>query len=128
MRCYACVALLLTLLTCACQGGAPRTRARAVRANRAHVVPSIPGGDGASPLDERSPVAIENELVGTDAYGLQHPAYSHELEGYASASSVGAGEELRVFINVDRAQSVGWELSASATTTGAAPVASTVVR
>jgi streptogramin lyase len=53
-----------------------------------------------------SPIKIENRLRGTSAYTLTRPALTNEVEGYASDSSVAAGETLRIYVSVSRAQGV----------------------
>jgi DNA-binding beta-propeller fold protein YncE len=53
-----------------------------------------------------SPITIENRLPGSDAYQLTKPALGGEVEGYASSTSVTAGDALQVFVNVSRAQGV----------------------
>src|SRR5450432_3525986 len=47
-----------------------------------------------------SPITIENRLLGSGAYVLTNPALDHEVEGYASETSVAAGETLSVSVNV----------------------------
>jgi streptogramin lyase len=53
-----------------------------------------------------SPIKLENRLTGTSAYTLTRPALTNEVEGYASDSSVAAGETLRIYVNVSKAQGV----------------------
>ncbi len=73
---------------------------------------------GRQPLDDGGPdlsraasaVELENRRPGTDDYGLQNPANAHQLEGYASSSSVMPGGSIRLFVNVDAAQGVRWDL------------------
>lgn len=57
-----------------------------------------------------SPVAAENCLAGTADWRLKNAAAQHEVEGYASAVSAAAGDEIALFVNVDHAQRVRWEL------------------
>jgi hypothetical protein len=45
-----------------------------------------------------SPIALENARLGTSHWVLTDPA-DHEVEGYASATSVQRGEPLRLYIN-----------------------------
>jgi hypothetical protein len=66
--------------------------------------PSVHRRAIARPID--TPITAENRLPGSDAYVLSKPALAAEVEGYASAVSVVAGETLGVFVNVARAQNV----------------------
>jgi hypothetical protein len=45
-----------------------------------------------------NPITVENALPGTDRWQLTHTA-SSDIEGFASATSVAAGEELRIYVN-----------------------------
>jgi DNA-binding beta-propeller fold protein YncE len=62
-------------------------------------------------LEARAPSAIEleNQLPGTDSIALQQPAGA-EVAAYVSPSSVAAGEQVQLFVNVDHDQDVRWEL------------------
>ena len=66
--------------------------------------PSVHRRAVARPVD--TPITAENRLPGSAGYVLSKPALSAEVEGYASAVSVVAGETLSVFVNVTRAQGV----------------------
>jgi len=46
-----------------------------------------------------NPVQVENRRVGTTEWVLNRPARSHEIEGYASATSVNRGDTLKLFVN-----------------------------
>lgn len=46
-----------------------------------------------------SPVHVENRKPGTTEWVLTHPALHHEIEGYASLTSVNRGNELKLFVN-----------------------------
>lgn len=46
-----------------------------------------------------NPVARENALPGTESWRLQNPALEHEIEGYASAGSVAAGETISFHVS-----------------------------
>ena len=56
-----------------------------------------------------SPIQLENQLPGSDSLALQHPAGT-QVAAYVSPSSVAAGEQVRLFVNVDHDQDVHWEL------------------
>jgi hypothetical protein len=56
-----------------------------------------------------SPVELENQLPGSDSIALQKPARA-EVAAYLSPSSVAAGEQVRLLVNVDHDQDVRWEL------------------
>jgi len=58
--------------------------------------PALATGDSTLPLN---PVQIENRKPGTSAWILAKPARNHEIEGYASATSVNQGETIRFYIN-----------------------------
>lgn len=58
--------------------------------------PALATGDSTLPLN---PVQIENRKPGTGAWILTKPARHHEIEGYASATSVNRGEPLRFYVN-----------------------------
>lgn len=69
--------------------------------------PPTPLPDGSVP-DVSSPdvdaatgnvIVDENAQPGTDAWRLTSPATAREIEGYASATSVAAGETLKVFVS-----------------------------
>ena len=55
-------------------------------------------------------IADENQLPGTTWWGLDDPAFKHEVEGYASAVSAIAGQTITLHVNVDQAKLVRWEL------------------
>jgi streptogramin lyase len=111
-------------LALACRGELQR------RADAGHTPPALDAalafdaatsGDAAAPADaapdsaavdaprEPSPIQLENQLPGTDSLALQHPA-STQVAAYVSPSSVAAGEQVRLFVNVDHDQDVHWEL------------------
>jgi hypothetical protein len=46
-----------------------------------------------------SPVQTENALPGTADWKLSKPATRHEIEGYASATSVNRGDTIQLFVN-----------------------------
>jgi hypothetical protein len=50
-------------------------------------------------LAAQNPVQTENALAGTTAWQLTNPATNHEIEGYASLTSVNAGSQLSFFVN-----------------------------
>ncbi len=58
--------------------------------------PALATGESTLPLN---PVQIENRKPGTGAWILTKPARNHEIEGYASATSVNRGETLRFYVN-----------------------------
>lgn len=51
------------------------------------------------PIEQHSPVSIENQKAGTANWAITKPARYHEIEGYASATSVNRGETIRLFVN-----------------------------
>jgi hypothetical protein len=46
-----------------------------------------------------NPVQIENAKPGTSSWQLSNPATNHEIEGYASATSVNVGDQIDLFVN-----------------------------
>src|SRR5258705_12396645 len=52
-----------------------------------------------APLASPSPVSLENQRTGTSRWGLQNPALSHEMEGYAEAASVEPGDTLGLHVS-----------------------------
>jgi hypothetical protein len=65
--------------------------------------------DGGDSTAQPSPIALENQLPGSDGLsGLKE--HSGQLSAYASAASVAAGESLQVFVHVDHDQDVQFEL------------------
>jgi len=46
-----------------------------------------------------NPIQTENALPGTTDWGLTNPAANHEIEGYASATSVNRGSQISFFVN-----------------------------
>ena len=73
------------------------------------VAPAPPGDDGGADAGGRdggpdagpakNPVTGENQLPGTEDWMLASPATNREIEGYASATSVGAGGTIRFFVS-----------------------------
>jgi hypothetical protein len=57
-----------------------------------------------------SPIRRENELTGSDGFGLGQPALAAEVEAYSCPTSVVAGDTVDVFVNVMQAQGVRFEL------------------
>lgn len=58
--------------------------------------PALATGDSTLPLN---PVQIENRKPGTGAWILTKPARNHEIEGYASSTSVNRGETIRFYVH-----------------------------
>src|SRR5262245_51665270 len=58
-----------------------------------------PGLASGSPAEQQSPISIENQKAGTTDWIITRPAGHHEIEGYASATSVNRGETIRLFVN-----------------------------
>lgn len=58
--------------------------------------PALATGESTLSLN---PVQIENRQPGTGAWVLTKPARNHEIEGYASSTSVNRGETLRFYVN-----------------------------
>ena len=48
-----------------------------------------------------NPTQIENSKPGTTAWQLSNPAKDHEIEGYASLTSVNRGESIGLFVNTE---------------------------
>lgn len=48
---------------------------------------------------KNNPTIIENKKNGTTEWQLTNPAIKHEIEGYASLTSVNRGEEIKLFVN-----------------------------
>ena len=46
-----------------------------------------------------NPVIIENQKIGSDNWHLTNPATKHEIEGYASLTSVNRGSQIKLFVN-----------------------------
>ena len=55
------------------------------------------GGDGASP----NPIVLENRKSGTTSWIISTPARRHEIEGYASATSVNRGDSIKLFVHTE---------------------------
>lgn len=47
----------------------------------------------------QNPIFTENQLPGTRNWQLTNPAKNREIEGYASATSINRGEEIKLFVN-----------------------------
>lgn len=60
------------------------------------ISPALATGQSTAPLN---PVQIENRKPGTNAWILAKPARNHEIEGYASATSVNQGETIRFYVH-----------------------------
>src|SRR5215469_13109259 len=54
---------------------------------------------GTKPSWALNPIQIENSLPGTTDWHLVSPASNHEIEGYASLTSVNAGGQIKFFVN-----------------------------
>ncbi|GAC1433263.1 MAG: hypothetical protein NVSMB68_05740 [Thermoanaerobaculia bacterium] len=50
-----------------------------------------------------NPTFLENLKPGTAAWQPRHPAVNHEIEGYASRTSVNRGEDIELFVNTPEA-------------------------
>ena len=46
-----------------------------------------------------NPITIENQKTGSDNWHLNNPATNHEIEGYASLTSVDRGSQIELFVN-----------------------------
>ncbi|MDJ0773789.1 MAG: hypothetical protein QNJ49_10250 [Mastigocoleus sp. MO_167.B18] len=46
-----------------------------------------------------NPIIIENQKTGSDNWHLNNPAKNHEIEGYASLTSVDRGSQIELFVN-----------------------------
>lgn len=58
--------------------------------------PALATGTSTFPLN---PIQIENRQAGTSAWILTRPASNHEIEGYASATSINQGEVIRFYVH-----------------------------
>jgi len=56
-------------------------------------------GAAYGPAQAANPVQTENALAGTSAWRLTNPALNHELEGYASLTSVNRGSSIKFFVS-----------------------------
>lgn len=56
-----------------------------------------------------NPIVVENRLPGSEGWRLTRPAEGHEVEGYASKTSVAPGEPFELRVNVAAAHAVAWE-------------------
>jgi hypothetical protein len=61
-----------------------------------------------------NPIQLENAKAGTTSWQLSNPAVNHEIEGYASRTSLNRGEQISFFVNTAAASytlevfRVGW--------------------
>ncbi|WZF17432.1 N,N-dimethylformamidase beta subunit family domain-containing protein [Nostoc sp. UHCC 0302] len=55
--------------------------------------------DVPTPRLRNNPISIENQKTGTFDWQLTNPAIRHEIEGYASLTSVNRGNEIKLFVN-----------------------------
>jgi hypothetical protein len=46
-----------------------------------------------------NPIQVENAKAGSSSWQLTNPATNHEIEGYASATSVNAGDQINFYVN-----------------------------
>jgi hypothetical protein len=53
------------------------------------------------PPEPQNPTAEENAKQGTDEWTLQNPAVGHEIEGYASLTSVDAGDSIALYVSTN---------------------------
>lgn len=60
------------------------------------ISPALATGQSTAPLN---PIQIENRKPGTSDWILAKPARNHEIEGYASATSVNQGETIRLYVH-----------------------------
>ena len=58
--------------------------------------PALASGNA---IEGLNPIQVENRRAGTTEWVLNRPARSHEIEGYASATSVNRGDTLKLFVN-----------------------------
>ncbi len=61
---------------------------------------SGPGNSG-SGSSRDNPITLENAKSGDAAWKLTDPANNHEIEGFASATSVNRGEDISFFVNTE---------------------------
>ncbi len=60
------------------------------------ISPALATGQSTAPLN---PIQIENRKPGTSDWILAKPARNHEIEGYASATSINQGETIRLYVH-----------------------------
>ena len=58
---------------------------------------------------QANPIIVENSKVGTPNWYLKSPAQLHEIEGFASKTSVNLGEKIDIFVNTT-SPTYSWEL------------------
>lgn len=79
--------------------------------------PALASGEAPSRLN---PIQVENRKTGTTEWVLNRPARNHEIEGYASQTSVNRGDTLKLFVNTEaefytvRIFRMGWYQGAGA--------------
>lgn len=56
-----------------------------------------------------NPIERENAMPGSDGWLITRAAENHEVEGYASVTSVAAGSSFTLHVNVSEARPVRWE-------------------
>lgn len=61
------------------------------------------GGSSNPPAVAPTLIALENAKQGTAAWQLSNPALSHEIEGYASATSLNRGDRIDFMVNTSAA-------------------------
>lgn len=79
------------------------------------VAPVIVYSQPCYPVIDRNPIQDENCLPGTRSWeinytGTTQPAGNHEIEGYASKTSVNVGEQVRFHIRANPVQTVNFEI------------------
>ncbi len=59
--------------------------------------------------ESKNIVAIENQMPSTLNWELKNPAMNHEIEGYASHTSIDKGESIKIYVNTS-SETFTWEL------------------
>src|SRR5262249_1819646 len=65
----------------------------------AFAISLLGGRSGSSLAQSANPIQIENQNTGTTGWIITNTANNHEIEGYASLTSVNAGGQLSFFVN-----------------------------
>ncbi len=56
-----------------------------------------------------NPIVLENQLAGSNDWPIKRSSPNHEIEGYASTTSISSGETFALFVNVSAAGDTRWQ-------------------
>ncbi len=87
------------LILVSCSGGSSDSAPSAVAPGGGIAAPDDPPQNPDVPATPATINALENAKPGSSAWQLVNPALNHEIEGYASLTSVNRGEEIDFFVN-----------------------------